>query len=146
MTRIQKNQQKEIFDSLAKTGLKKTRQREIIYKIIFTDSHHHFFIEDILKKAQKSDKNINYSTVYRTLVALSETGLISQRQFEGTKSQFEVSSLCHHDHLICTHCGAIVEFIDEQIESRQSVIAKKHRYKLTHHKMELYGLCSHCNK
>jgi Fur family ferric uptake transcriptional regulator len=40
----------------------------------------------------------------------------------------------------------IVEFEDQIIEKRQLAIAKEHGFKLTGHIMQLYGVCSECNK
>ncbi|MEL7372503.1 MAG: transcriptional repressor, partial [Myxococcota bacterium] len=51
------------------------------------------------------------------------------------------------DHIICTLCGRIVEFVDDRIEELQELIAKKNGFKLTHHRMELYGEClERCEK
>ncbi|HLM44920.1 MAG TPA: transcriptional repressor, partial [Myxococcaceae bacterium] len=52
----------------------------------------------------------------------------------------------HHDHLICTHCGTIVEFEDDRIEHMQDAVARKHGFTVTSHKMELYGLCRNCQR
>lgn len=50
----------------------------------------------------------------------------------------------HHDHLICTRCGTIIEFENDRIEMLQDRVAKQNGFRVTSHKMELYGLCSEC--
>ena len=50
------------------------------------------------------------------------------------------------DSLICTRCGTIVEFENERIEELQDRVAEEHDFTVTHHKLELYGLCSACKQ
>lgn len=131
---------------LREHGFKSTRQRDIILKIFFSGAHKHFRIEEILKKCREKDVNISYATVYRTLTMLVEGGFAFQRHFGKGQSLFEPVSDHHHDHLICTGCGTIVEFENQTIEKLQEGVVKKHGFKLSYHKMELYGLCSKCQK
>ena len=58
--------------------------------------------------------------------------------------KYESNSKSHHDHLICTNCGKIIEFMDDEIEKRQDKIAKKNRFKIVSHSMQLYGTCETC--
>ena len=46
----------------------------------------------------------------------------------------------HHDHLIDTDSGQIIEFVDPEIEALQEKIAAKLGYRLTGHRMELFGV------
>ena len=50
----------------------------------------------------------------------------------------------HHDHLICTSCGEIVEFVDQDVEDRQDEIAKLYHFKLHRHIHQLFGICRKC--
>jgi len=69
---------------------------------------------------------------------------LSRSQFDGVKAIFELNDGDHHDHLICTHCGKVVEFSDDQIEERQHKVASAHGFTLESHAMMLYGICSTC--
>ena len=69
-------------------------------------------------------------------------GILVATNFETGKTTFELNEGGHHDHLVCLSCGEVVEFHDEDIESKQEKIAKKHGFKLINHSMSLYGLCS----
>lgn len=131
---------------LVAKGFKKTHQRDIITRIFFGKAHKHYRIEEVLEKARKQDQSISYATVYRTLMMLVDAGFAFQRQFGKGQSLFEQVSSHHHDHLICTACGKIVEFENDTIEKLQETVAKKHGFKLTTHKMELYGVCPKCQK
>lgn len=133
-------------EHVAHHGLKWTRQRGIIADIFFKPPNRHFRLEELLKKCRGEDSSLSYATVYRTLMMLVEAGFAHQRHFGKGPSLFEPVSRHHHDHLICTSCGEIIEFENQTIEKLQEMIVKKHGFKLTHHKMELYGLCSQCHQ
>lgn len=129
---------------IAQKGLKKTHQRDIIAKIFFSHPARHYRIEELLEKSRREDSSISYATVYRTLMMLVDARLAFQRQFGKGQSIFEQDFGHHHDHLICTNCGTIKEFENNTIEKVQKTVAKKYGFKLSHHKMELYGLCQKC--
>lgn len=59
--------------------------------------------------------------------------------------KFELANKPHHDHIICKHCGKIVEFEDLTIEKKQIDICKKYKFKMTGHLMQLYGICEECS-
>jgi Fur family ferric uptake transcriptional regulator len=101
--------------------------------------------EELYLLIRKSDKGIGYATVYRTLKLLGEAGLAHERRFEDGITRFEYNAADgHHDHLICTRCGRIIEFENEQIEELQRAVAKKNKFLVSSHKLELHGLCDGC--
>lgn len=131
---------------LNKNRLKSTRQRDVIVDSFLKTDGKHIKIEELLAIVRKQSPNIGYATVYRTLLLLVDAGIAFQRHFNDGQSCFEVQSAHHHDHLICTECRKIIEFENETIEELQEQIAKRNRFKLTGHKMELYGICADCRK
>lgn len=131
---------------LVKNHLKSTKQRDAIIESFFHTEGQHVKIEELLAKVRKKNPNIGYATVYRTLMLLVDAGVANQRHFQDGQSRFEIESAHHHDHLICTECGKIVEFENDTIEDLQERIAKRKKFVLTGHKLELYGVCSECRK
>ncbi|MFN0061224.1 MAG: Fur family transcriptional regulator [Myxococcaceae bacterium] len=127
-------------------GLKNTRQRALIIDTFF-DATGHLSVEDVWNKARQQDAKVSVATVYRTMKLLSESGLAAARNFGDGQTRYEsTAGRHHHDHLICTQCGTIVEFENDRIEQLQEVVARKHGFRVTSHKMELYGLCSKCRQ
>jgi Fur family ferric uptake transcriptional regulator len=126
-------------------GLKTTRQRDLIATEFFARPGH-VTAEEIHKRVRGLDSKISLATVYRTLKLLQACGLARAHQFGDGHARFEpsVDDAEHHDHLICTQCGQITEFLDENIERLQTEVAAKHGFVVEHHRMELYGLCSKC--
>ena len=52
----------------------------------------------------------------------------------------------HHDHIVCTRCGRVEEFVDKEIEKRQKQIAARLGFELEGHSLSLYGVCADCQK
>jgi Fur family ferric uptake transcriptional regulator len=129
--------------ALAARGLRNTRQREVLTEIFF-GAEGHLSLEELLGLAKKKDGGIGYATVYRTLKLLTELGLAHERQFSDGHLRYEAADELHHDHLICTRCGIIVEFEEDEIERLQGEVAARHGFQLASHRMELYGVCASC--
>lgn len=125
---------------LQENGLNTTQQRELIVDA-FLRCHDHISIDELLARVRKRNKRVGYATVYRTLKLLVDSGLAHQRQFGDGQARFEVAGE-HHDHLICSKCGLILEFEDDEIERLQDKIAQRlGGFKVVRHRHELYGLC-----
>jgi len=128
-----------------KLGLKNTKQREIIVEE-FLRINGHMRADEILEHVNKIDKRISLATVYRTLKLLQDCGLARTHQFKDGEAIFEpdLDDDMHHDHLICTSCESIIEFLNPEIERLQEEVAKAHQFQVAKHRMELYGFCFAC--
>ncbi len=127
-------------------GLKSTRQRALIIDTFF-ESGGHQSVEELWARVRKNDARVSVATVYRTMKLLSESGLAHARNFGDGQTRYEAAiGRHHHDHLICTNCNKIIEFENDRIETLQDAVAKKHGFRVTSHKMELYGLCRECQR
>ena len=142
-----KRAKKKLFhDFITRKGLKSTRQRDIILDC-FLSSERHMSIEELYLKLRAKNPNIGYATVYRTLKLFAEAGIANEIQFGDGQTRYEhVSEGEHHDHLVCTRCGAITEFENETIEKLQTEVAVNHGFLIETHKLELYGICAKCRK
>ncbi|MEA2051017.1 MAG: Fur family transcriptional regulator [Campylobacterota bacterium] len=126
--------------------MKYTEQRAIILKILL-NLDDHLSAEELheVVKEKYPNQNIGIATVYRTLNFLEEVELISSISFGKEGKKYESNDTTHHDHIICTSCGKIVEFFDQEIENRQEKIALENGFQITNHDMQIYGLCENCN-
>lgn len=129
---------------IAQKGLKSTRQRDLIADTFLSQSGH-LNVEELLEKVRTLDARVSAATVYRTMKLLTECGLASPRRFDDGQTRYEAAiGRHHHDHLICKQCQAIIEFEDDRIEDLQQAVARAHGFVVTHHKLELYGVCATC--
>jgi Fur family ferric uptake transcriptional regulator len=135
----------QLSEYLTGQGLKSTSQRDIILKI-FVDAGRHLSAEELYARVKKTNPGIGYATVYRTLKLLADAGLAEEQRFEDgfTRYEYKASEGGHHDHLICTRCGEIVEFENERIEALQADVASRNGFQVQSHKLEIYGLCGKC--
>lgn len=132
---------------MAENGLKSTRQRSLIIDTFFEAHDGHFSVEELWSQVRARDPRVSVATVYRTMKLLAESGLAHARNFGDGQTRYEPAvGKHHHDHLICTRCGTIVEFENDRIEVLQDAVARKHGFKVASHKMELYGLCRSCQR
>ncbi len=129
---------------LKKKGFKSTRQRDIIVTE-FLKTEEHVTAEDLYNRINRKHKEIGFTTVYRTLKLLAESGLAAEQIFADNLTRYEpLSEEEHHDHLICMHCGAITEFENPKMERLQKTIADEFGFHIVNHKMEFYGYCRRC--
>jgi len=126
-------------------GLKYTEQREIVLRVLM-GVEDHLTAEDIYTKIKSlyKESNIGIATVYRALSFLEDVNLITSITFGTEGKKYESNTKAHHDHLICTSCAKIIEFLDDEIEKRQDSIAKVNNFQITSHSMQLYGTCKEC--
>jgi Fur family ferric uptake transcriptional regulator len=143
---VKLSKKKLFHDFVARKGLKSTRQRDIILDgFLSTDDH--MSIEELYLKLRVDHPSIGYATVYRTLKLFAESGIAREIQFGDGQTRYEHAAEGeHHDHLVCTCCGEVQEFSNEDIEKLQDQIAKNHGYVVHTHKLELYGICPKCRK
>ena len=135
----------ELKKIVKQKGLKYTEQREIVLNILL-HAEDHLTAEEVynLVKDHYPESNIGIATVYRALSFLEEVDLISSIAFGTDGKKYESNDKSHHDHLICTKCGKIIEFFDKEIEDRQDKIANDNGFEITGHSMQLYGICEDC--
>lgn len=132
---------------LKKNGEKFTIQREIILETLY-NSDEHLTPEALHQLIQKKHPELKtgIATIYRTLSRLEESDIVTSLSFGVQGKKYELGAKDHHDHMICTECGEITEFVDDAIEERQNKIADKFGFKMTDHSMKIYGLCRNCQK
>ncbi len=132
---------------LRSNNLKFTKQRETILHALYNYSGH-FTPEELYRmiKNEQPDLNTGIATIYRTLSLLENAGLVTSISFGTQGKKYELGVKAHHDHIICTNCGKILEFYDEAIEKRQEIIAKEFGFKMEDHSMKIFGICPECQK
>ena len=120
-------------------GMRMTDQRRVVARVL-SSSHDHPDVEELYRRSAAVDPHISIATVYRTVRLFEEAGIISRLDFRDGRSRYEEAPDHHHDHLIDMKSGEVVEFMDEEIERLQALIAQRLGYRLVDHRLELYGV------
>ncbi|TXK64413.1 ferric iron uptake transcriptional regulator [Alkalisalibacterium limincola] len=123
---------------LRNAGLKVTQPRMRILEILEQARPRHMTAEDIYRTLIEHGDDIGLATVYRVLTQFEAAGLVMKHNFEGGQAVFELDRGEHHDHMVCTETGKVVEFYSEDIERLQREIAAKHGYTIEDHSLVLY--------
>ncbi|CAN7607248.1 Fur family transcriptional regulator [Pararhizobium sp. LjRoot238] len=132
-----KNRVEELEGVLRDGGVRVTRQRAAILKILAI-AEDHPDASELHRRAKEIDATVSLSTVYRTLSALEQQGVVHRHAFESATARFETADAPHHDHLIDIDTGAVIEFRSDKIEQLQAEIAAELGYDLVRHRLELY--------
>lgn len=132
-----------LTEYLQKNGHRKTPERFAILDTIYSIKGH--FDIDRLYEIMLNEENFRVSkaTLYNTIILLLDAGLIIKHQF-GTTSQYERSfNQETHHHLICTYCGKVSEFHDDNIQASIAG-ASFRRFHMNQYSLYIYGICSSC--
>ena len=120
-------------------GMRMTDQRRVIAQVL-SASDDHPDVEELHHRAAAIDPRISIATVYRTVRMFEENGILSRLDLGDGRARYEEMPESHHDHLIDTRSGKIIEFNDPEIEALQEKIAARLGYRLVDHRLELFGV------
>ena len=120
-------------------GLRMTGQRRTIARVLDATEDYPD-VEEVYRRATVVDERISMSTVYRTLRLFAEKGMLERHDFGAGRGRWERAPNEHHDHLIDVESGTVIEFRNEEIEALQERVARDLGFRLTGHRLELYGV------
>lgn len=142
VTEIKRTFRKHLHDH----GLRYTPERDAIIDEVFSHERH-FNADELFIKLKMKLVNVSRATVYRCLNLLESCNLVNRVSFGERHDHFEpIFKRRHHDHLICTRCGSVIEFYNEVIEKHQEQVCNIHDYIMTGHKLQIFGICPACRE
>lgn len=83
------------------------------------------------------------TTVYRTVSALAEAGVLDRFESGGEQS-FKLCGEEHHHHLVCLRCGSVEEVEGAEVESWVERTARRRKFRVASHRADIYGRCRRC--
>jgi len=123
-----------------------TAQRLAVAEAVLS-SDRHLSAEDVERAVRLRGAPVGTATVYRTLDVLVESGLVVERDFgEGFRRFEPARDAPHHEHLVCSSCGSVVEFRDERLERMTTLQAEAHGYARQRHRLVIHGVCADCQR
>ena len=125
-------------NELKKAGLKVTLPRLKILEILEKNFEAHMTAEDIYQSLRDADEDVGIATVYRVLTQFESAGLVQRHNFDSGPAVYELDRGQHHDHMVCTETGKVIEFHNSEIEALQETIATNKGYELVGHSLVLY--------
>jgi Fur family ferric uptake transcriptional regulator len=125
-------------------GLRSTRQRTAILEAVTATPDRPVTAQDLHSRLRSSEARPGLATVYRTLQALTEAGLLRTFPTASGEIGYKVCRPGHHHHLICTNCGRVDEIPSCDVEGWARSVARRHGYVLNGHEAEILGVCPSC--
>jgi len=111
----------------------------------FLATEEHLTEAELIKRLKSRGLNLDEAVVKGALDLFCRYGFAQVKKFENHEPKYEHRHLGHHhDHLICTRCGKVQEFVSPEMEGLQVRLARKMGFVPLEHRMEIYGLCRDC--
>ncbi len=105
----------------------------------------HFLAAELAAELAEGPHRVSRGTVYRTLALLVEAGLVRELRDGDMHVHYEAHfGRDEHEHMICTECGAFLEFSDPALARRIHAACAQHHFTAQNHRVTVFGLCSRC--
>jgi len=128
---------------IAAIGGKRSKSRTQVMEAFFRTGTH-VTVEELTRAVRKRNRSVGHATVYRTVKLLARLDYAKELDFGDGLKRYESNLVAHHDHLVCQECGMVFEFKEPKIETLQEQVAKKHGFRATMHRLDIYGYCRRC--
>ncbi|MEO8448494.1 MAG: Fur family transcriptional regulator [Gemmatimonadota bacterium] len=123
-----------------------TRQRLAVAEVVFS-SDDHPSVDVLRRRLMQRGESVGLATLYRTLDALVASGMVREHDFGEGFKRYEGSVLRdQHEHLVCSRCAAVVEFVNDRLERMLRMTADEHHFVYERHRIEIHGICANCRR
>lgn len=132
-------------EELRRAGLRATDQRVAVLDIL-RRSGEHLDAGGIYIAARARDADVSLATVYRTVRALEEAGLVELRYFGPghARDHYEAAGGPEHYHFTCARCGRVLEFETPAIRQLRADLRTRLGWRTTRTHLSLEGVCAEC--
>ncbi len=135
----------QVIECLRQSGHKVTPQRVSIIKTVM-ESLELLTPSALYEKVRHENPDVGEVTVYRTLNILDELGLVCVVHNGENTHSYIGRPPEHHDHLICSDCGKVVNFTGCNLSGLEKRLCSETNFTIQEHRLDLYGKCARCNK
>jgi Fur family ferric uptake transcriptional regulator len=141
-----KRAEKFFVQYLRDNNLKVTKERLMLLEELFGSSGH-LDADSLLFQLRSQGKHVSRATIYRTLDLLVQCGLARKSRLGREHYVYEkVTPGKRHDHMVCTGCGRIIEFYDNDLDERQRQVCLEHNFRPSFYSLQIQGLCQECQR
>lgn len=128
---------------LERRGLRPTPQRVGVLAELIKERDD-VTAQGLHQRLRAEGARIGLATVYRTLAALREKGIVDTLSHHPGELCYRLCADEHHHHLVCTSCHRVIELGDCDLEPRLQQLAASHGFVATGHRLDVAGLCATC--
>ncbi len=134
----------DLAEQVNRAGYKLTPPRQAVLQVL-AESNGHLTHAQVWERGLALHPALGRATVYRTLELLTSLGIVRPLYLGDQSVCFCRADGAHH-HLICSDCGAVVEFEECVIDGLQQNLSERFDFQIRGHLLEFYGLCSRCHE
>lgn len=134
---------KPMAQRIQTAGFKLTLPRQAVLEVL-ESSDGHLTPAEVLERAQAIYPSLGRATVYRTLELLTHLGVV-RPIFLGERGVCLALAEGGHHHLVCSECGAVIEFDECAVGELEQELAQRLNFQIRGHLLEFYGLCNQCH-
>jgi Fur family iron response transcriptional regulator len=102
------------LDRLRSVGLRPTRQRLALAKLLFEKGHRHVTAEELHGEARAADVGVSLATVYNTLHQFKRAGLLREIAIGGQRAYFDTNT-SNHNHYFIESEGKLMDIPGDSI-------------------------------
>ena len=135
--------QNHIVDALDLAGYRLTSPRRQVARLI-AEHGGHFTALELEAAARDRRIGISRATLFRTLDLLTDLRVVERMDLPSGEHAYVPCAPAHHHHVICSRCGRTREVEDAGVAEAVAEIARRSGYRIDTHRLELFGLCRHC--
>jgi Fur family transcriptional regulator, iron response regulator len=96
------------LERLRAAGLRPTRQRLALTRLLYSDGDRHVTAESLHKEAMANQVQVSLATVYNTLHQFTEAKLLREVVVDSTRSYFDTNT-SHHHHFFCEESQQLMD-------------------------------------
>jgi len=115
----------------------------VLVEALVEADNHHVTAEDLVAASHRSAPAVHRSTVYRTLDALEEAGVVEHVHLGHGRAVYHLTDDRHH-HLVCDRCGAVVEVPEAVVGSLRDDLTERYGFVVSGRHFALPGVCRAC--
>ncbi len=133
-----------ILARLAANGGRRTASRQAIVEAVL-QSGSHLTADEIARRVQKRFPSVNISTVYRTLDALEELGVVDHVHLGHGRAIYHLADDAHQ-HLVCERCESVEELPSAKLRGFLSMLDREFGFDVDRGHFAIVGLCRSCRQ
>ncbi len=138
----------EVEKKLRAHEYKMTPKREHVLRVLLENKDKHLSAEEVYNLVKQRSPDVGLATVYRTLELFSNFNIIHTVDFGDGRKRFEFGAENtgehRHHHLICRHCGRIIEVNEDLLGELEERVSRDYDFSISDHELKIYGLCCKC--
>jgi Fur family ferric uptake transcriptional regulator len=133
----------DLIGQLRERGQRATTARRAVLAELLAAGDRHLTADELARRIHRRHPVIHLSTVYRTLDALADAGIISRAPFNDQSATYHLTTDVHH-HAVCTRCGATINLGAAVLEPLRRRLLRDHGFHADPHHLTIEGCCASC--